>query len=215
VTGARASEAAGIAEFREAVWDLAAPEAEPEHLLLRLGFLLGGVRPGQRVLDLGCGDGTFSAALVAAGAEPIAVDAAEGALRRARARVDGLDARRWPDGAPLPVGDASIDVAWAGEVLEHVVDLPPWLSEVRRALRPRGTLLVTTPHTGRAALLAAALSRGRFAERFEPRADHLRFFTPATLTELLDDLGFDVAEVRTAAGRPLARATILARAVRG
>ncbi|MBA2637134.1 MAG: class I SAM-dependent methyltransferase [Solirubrobacterales bacterium] len=201
--------------FREAVWDLAPPDAEPEALLERLRFLLEGVRPGHRVLDLGCGEGTFSAALIAAGARPIAVDAAEGALRRARERVEGLDARRWPDGAPLPVADASVDVAWAGEVLEHVVDLAPWLSEVRRALRPRSTLLVSTPHTGRAALLAAALSRGHFAERFEPRADHLRFFSPATLTELLDDMGFDVTDVRCVGGRPLARATILARAVRG
>ena len=50
---------------------------------------------------------------------------------------------------------------------------------------------------------------------FEPRSDHLRFFSPRTLRALLDDFGFDVAEVRCAGGPPLLRSTILARAIRG
>jgi SAM-dependent methyltransferase len=204
----------GLAAFREAVWEALPEGAEPELAALRLRFLLDGVRAGRRVLDLGCGDGWFSAALRAAGAEPVAVDAARGALERARARLPGLDARHWPDGRPLPVEDASVDVAWAGEVLEHVVDVAPWLSEVRRALRPRGELLVTTPHHGPGLLLALAASPARFARHFEPRADHLRFLSPATLAELLDELGFDVVELRRAGGRRLAPTTILARAIR-
>jgi 2-polyprenyl-6-hydroxyphenyl methylase/3-demethylubiquinone-9 3-methyltransferase len=101
-------------------------------------------------------------------------------------------------------------VAWAGEVLEHVVDLAPWLSEVRRALRPGGELLLSTPHHGPGTLLRLTLSRRRFAEHFEPRSDHVRFFSPATLRELLEDLGFDVLELRPS----LRRSTILGRARR-
>ncbi len=204
----------GLGAFREAVWEAAPEGAEPEHAPLRLRFLLDAVRPGQRVLDLGCGDGWFSSALLAARARPVAVDAARGALRRARGRLPDLDARHWPDGHPLPVEDASADVAWAGEVLEHVVDLAPWLSEVRRALRPGCELVVTTPHHGPGTLLALAARPRRFAAHFEPRADHLRFFSPATLGGLLDDLGFAVRELRTAGGRRLAPALILARAGR-
>jgi len=204
----------GPQELADAVWEALPEDAVPEHLALRRAFLLARVRPGERVLDVGCGAGELSAALVAAGAEVVAVDVAAEALRRARARVPGLDARRWPAGAPLPVEDASVDVAWAGEVLEHVVDLAPWLSEVRRALRPGGRLLVSTPHTGRGRLLLLAASPGRFAEHFEPRADHVRFFSPATLRALLADLGFAVREVRLAGGVPGLRAVILAEAVR-
>ena len=65
-------------------------------------FLLAHVRPGQAVLDVGCGAGEFSAALLEAGARPIAVDVAREALRRARERVPGLDARLWEPGEPLP-----------------------------------------------------------------------------------------------------------------
>src|ERR1700704_2206538 len=50
-----------------------------------------GPRPGERILDLGCGDGALTEKLVAAGAEVVAVDASEEQVAAARAR--GLDAR--------------------------------------------------------------------------------------------------------------------------
>jgi ubiquinone/menaquinone biosynthesis C-methylase UbiE len=199
-----------MSELAEAIWEQVPLGAVPEHFAARRAWLLANVRPGARVLDLGCGAGEFSTALREAGATPVGVDVAREALRRAGQRDPALDLRLWPDGEPLPAGDASFDLAWAGEVLEHVVDLPPWLSEVRRVLRAGAELLVTTPHHGPGRLLALALSRRRFAAHFEPRSDHVRFFSPGTLRELLDDLGFDVLETRPA----LRRTTILAKARR-
>ncbi len=203
------------ADLHDAVWSAVAADAKPEHLELRRAFLLAHVRQRETVLDIGCGAGEFSEAMLDAGARPIAVDVAHEALRRARERVPGLDARRWLAGEPLPVDDASVDVIWAGEVIEHVADVAPWLSELRRVLRPGGTLLLTTPHHGPARLVRLAFSRRRFAEHFEPRSDHVRFFSPHTLRALLDDLGFDVDELRAAGGVPGLRRTMLARATRG
>ena len=197
------------------MWESVPAGAVPERFELRRAFLLDHARAGETVLDIGCGAGEFSAALVEAGAQPVAVDVAGEALRRARARMPQLDARLWEPGQPMPVEDASVDVVWAGEVIEHVADVAPWLSELRRVLRPRGTLLLTTPHHGPGTLLRLALSRRAFAEHFEPRSDHVQYFSPHTLRELLDDLGFDVAELHTAGGPPLLRSTILARATRG
>jgi 2-polyprenyl-6-hydroxyphenyl methylase/3-demethylubiquinone-9 3-methyltransferase len=194
------------ADLHDAVWEAMPAGATPERFDLRRAFLLAHVAPGQTVLDLGAGAGEFSAALRAAGATPIAVDVAAEALRRAGARVPGLDARLWADGEPLPADDNSADVVWAGEVIEHVVDVAPWLSEVRRVLRPGGTLLLTTPGHGRATMLALALSARRFDAHFEPRSDHVRFFSRRTLGALLEDLGFDVAELRARRGTLLARA---------
>jgi 2-polyprenyl-3-methyl-5-hydroxy-6-metoxy-1,4-benzoquinol methylase len=182
-------------------------DAEPERFGLRRAFLLHNVAPRSTVLDLGCGAGEFSAALLEAGVQPVAVDVAHEPLRRARERVPGLDLRHWPAGG--------VDAVWVGEVIEHVVDVVPWLSEVRRVLRAHGTLLLSTPHHGRSTLLRLALSRRAFAEHFEPRADHVRFYSPATLRALLEDFGFDVAELRLGGGLPGLRGTILARAVRG
>jgi ubiquinone/menaquinone biosynthesis C-methylase UbiE len=197
-----------VSAIHDAIWEALPVDATPERFELRRGFLLAHVGPGDTVLDLGCGAGEFSAALLGAGAAPIAVDVAAEALRRARERVPGLDARLWLAGEPLPVEDNAADVVWAGDVVEHVVDVAPWLSEARRVLRPGGTLLLTTPDHGRGTLLALALSPRRFAKHFEPRSDHVRFFSRRTLRVLLDDLGFDVAELRSR------RSTILARAVR-
>lgn len=192
----------------DAVWEALPADAAPECFEPRRAFLLAHVAAGERVLDLGCGAGEFSAALADAGAQPIGVDVAAEALRRAAQRVPGLDLRLWRDGEPLPLDDASVDTVWAGEVIEHVADVAPWLSEVRRVLRPRGTLLLTTPHHGPLTLLRLGLSPRRFDAHFEPRSDHLRFFSPRTLRALLDDLGFDVAHLR------VRRAKILVRAVR-
>lgn len=198
-----------MSALHDAIWESLPADAEPERFALRRRFLLEHVQPGATVLDLGCGAGQFSAALTEAGAAPIGVDVAREALRRAGARLPDLDLRVWEEGEPLPLEDCSVDAVWAGDVVEHVADVAPWLSEVRRVLRPGGTLLLTTPHHGPLTMLALALSPRRFAEHFEPRSDHLRFFSPRTLRELLDDLGFDVAKLR------VKDATILARAVRG
>ena len=57
---------------------------------------------------------------------------------------------------------------------------------------------------------AGNATRLALAAHFEPRGDHVRFFSPATLRDLLNDLGFDVLEARP----ELRRTTILCRAVR-
>jgi 2-polyprenyl-3-methyl-5-hydroxy-6-metoxy-1,4-benzoquinol methylase len=196
-----------VSDLAEAIWEQVPREAVPERFQQRRAWLLARVPAGAKVVDVGCGAGEFATALREAGAIPVGVDVAREPLRRAAERDPALDLRLWQAGEPLPVEDGWADVAWAGEVLEHVVDLAPWLSEVRRVLRPGGELLLSTPHHGPGRLLALALSRRRFAEHFEPRGDHVRFFSPATLRALLEDLGFEVLELKPA----LRRSTILGR----
>jgi 2-polyprenyl-3-methyl-5-hydroxy-6-metoxy-1,4-benzoquinol methylase len=209
--------------YHEAVWQGVPHGAQPRDLQLRRAFMLDGLsaaasRPGAgeplRVLDVGCGEGQLTAAAAQAGHAVVGVDVAEEPLRRARQQHRGLDFRLVELDADWSLPDASFDAVWAGETIEHVLDTAGWLSQVRRVLRSGGSLLLSTPANGRLAMLASALSARRMDERFDPRSDHLRFYTRRTLTRLLDDFGFQHIDVRTAGGPPGARRLLLASALR-
>lgn len=186
----------------------------PPYLRERLAFLREHLRAGERVLDVGCGEGRFTAELKDAGLEAVGADLAALPLRRAQARRPDLDLRVLEGEDVWPFADASFDAVWAGEVIEHVADTAGWLSELRRVLRPRGCLLLSTPAHDRLTMLALALSRRAFAERFEPRGDHLRFYSRATLGALLADFGFEGVRLRGLGGMPGARRVLLASARR-
>jgi 2-polyprenyl-3-methyl-5-hydroxy-6-metoxy-1,4-benzoquinol methylase len=201
-------------EYHEDIW-LQVPEGlEPSDFAMRSRFLLDRVQAGERVLDVGCAEGRFTAQLAQAGADVVGIDVAEEPLRRARARHPQLDLRLVRDEGPWDLDDASFDVVWAGEVLEHVLDTAAWLSEVRRVLRSGGSLLVSTPAHGRLALARLALSRHAFAAHFDPRGDHLRFYSSDTLTRLIGEFGFQEIRVRSRGGPPLCRRLLLAHATR-
>jgi SAM-dependent methyltransferase len=196
----------------------------PTHFQARLRFLLaqldavrasrGPAAAAPRVLDVGCGEGQFTAELARAGADVLGVDVAEEPLRRARARHPELNLRTIPCEGPWPLPDAGFDLVWAGETIEHVADTVGWLSELRRVLRSGGSLVLTTPAHGRLRLLRLALSARAFEEHFDPRSDHLRFYSARTLGRLLSDFGFEQIRVRAAAGAPGARRLLLASARR-
>jgi SAM-dependent methyltransferase len=209
-------------EHREGIWSTVPEGAVPPGLELRRAFLLRRLRglasatPGTalRVLDAGCGEGQLTAAIASCGCEAVGVDVAAEPLRRARARHPGLELLRIAEDREWPLPDASFDVVWAGETIEHVADTGGWLSEVRRVLRSGGTLLLSTPAHGPLTRLALALSPARFERHFDPRADHLRFYTARSLAQLLADFRFERIETREEGGLPGARRTLLAAAVR-
>jgi SAM-dependent methyltransferase len=198
-----------IRDYFEQLWEdlpevLTAPDLE-----LRSRFLLGGVCPGDRALDLGCGTGTFTAMLADAGASAIGVEVAEAALRRARAAHPELDLRLTPLDGPLPFDDRAFDLVWASEVIEHIAYTKRWLAEVRRVLVPGGRLLITTPNHPRAAIMLHGLE-----PYSQPFGDHLHLYTRRSLAEALEELGFERVEVHAAAGPPLLKRLLLARAMR-
>jgi SAM-dependent methyltransferase len=196
--------------YYEELWERLPDDLAPPDFALRRDFLLdASIAPGERALDLGCGTGVFTALLASAGADAVGADVAEAALTRARAAHPGLAFTLVPFDGPLPFEDGAFTLVWASEVIEHVADTAPWLSEVRRVLAPGGRLLVTTPAHGR---LAVALHG---VEAYsDPVGDHLHLYTRRSLLGLLRDFAFSEPEVRSAGGPPLLRRILLARAVR-
>jgi 2-polyprenyl-6-hydroxyphenyl methylase/3-demethylubiquinone-9 3-methyltransferase len=98
-------------------------------------------RPGAVLVDVACGGGLLAPHVAGLGYRHVGVDVGRAALRIAREHgilpVQG-------DARCLPVADGAADVVVAGEVLEHVPDLPAVVAEVARVLRPGGTLVADT-----------------------------------------------------------------------
>ena len=152
-------------------------------VMRRVRFLESHLAPTDILLEVGCGYGFFLSEIAehvgtAIGIEP-------GPDRRAFATGElGLDVR------PPPLRDAgiepaSIDMACAFHVLEHVDRPVTFLSEIRDALRPGGRLVVEVPNV---ADLYNRLSPAYRAFHFQ--SAHLIYFDPATLRRVLEDSGF-------------------------
>lgn len=98
-------------------------------------------RTGALLVDVGCGGGLMAPHLRGKGYRHVGVDVTRSALAQAGAHgvtpVAG-------DAAALPLSDGCADVVVAGEILEHVPDLPATVAEVCRVLRPGGLLVLDT-----------------------------------------------------------------------
>jgi SAM-dependent methyltransferase len=198
-----------VRDYYEELWRSLPAQLDPPDRALRTQFLLSQIERGERVLDLGCGDGWMTAELARAGAAPTGIEIAQAAIDRARARHPELDLRLAPIDGPLPVKDSACDVVWASEVVEHVADTAKWFSEVRRVLRPQGRLLLTTPNHSRLRLLV-----GGIEVYSEPLGDHLHLYSAGSLRDVLRDFDFEEIQIRRGGGPPLGRRMLLAAAMR-
>lgn len=98
-----------------------------------------------RWLDVGCGTGALSETILnrAAARQVVGIDSSEAFLAFARSRLsDPRIAFRTGDVQALPVEDKAFDIAVAGLVLNFLADPAKALSEMRRAVRPGGTVAV-------------------------------------------------------------------------
>ena len=115
--------------------------------LQRLSTVSGALRPGLRVLDLGCGLGDWSLSLARKGFDCHAIDRNPDFVRVGQdlARRDGVEVRFAAGLAEqLPYLDSSFDLLVANFVLEHVVHWRHTLLEAARVLKPSGMLFVST-----------------------------------------------------------------------
>ncbi|MDQ6875478.1 MAG: methyltransferase domain-containing protein [Actinomycetota bacterium] len=109
-------------------------------------------RPGAVLVDLACGGGLFAEHAATRGYRHVGIDLSASAL--SQARDHGVLAVR-ADVLRLPLRSGVADVVAAGEILEHVSDLPAAVAEACRVLRPGGTLVLDTIARTRLAALVA------------------------------------------------------------
>ena len=121
--------------------------------------LAGGVfdllapRPGERILDLGCGDGALTAKIAATGATVVGVDASPSMVQAAQAL--GLDAHLM--NAELLPFEAEFDAVFSNAALHWVRNQEAMLAGVSRALKPGGRFVAEMGGHGNIAAIRIAL----------------------------------------------------------
>lgn len=191
------------------VYDLLAGASERPFRERALALL--DARPGERVLEIGCGTGEAAVALARAGAVVTAVDLSPRMLDRTRQRLAaaGLSATLVEaDGHALPVEAASQDAVFMSFVLDLVdtPDLPAFLAGCRRALRPGGRMVVAAMEAGGGNPVAMRLYA--WAHRVFPVLVDCR---PLPLRETLEAGGFAVERLEAGTMWGLGVAWALAR----
>lgn len=146
-------------------------------------------REGAVLLDIACGGG-LTAPHVPAGYAHIGVDLTDSALRAAREH--GVIPVR-ADIMRLPFASDSADVVVAGEIFEHVEDLPRVIHEIARVLKPGGRLVCDTIGSGLRAYVQMVLVNERLKGGPPPRIHNPRLFvSSARLRILCDHAGIDL-----------------------
>ena len=157
---------------------------------------------GKKLLDIGCGDGTYTLVLkdLLKTEETVGIEISPEAVGLAKEK--GIKAYQLDiDEEKLPFEDASFDIIYCGEIIEHVFNPDHLLEEIRRTLKPGGRCIITTPNlAGWPNRLSLLLGYQPFATSVSPEHEgagkllmkgaegqwgHIRVFTLKALKELV------------------------------
>jgi 2-polyprenyl-3-methyl-5-hydroxy-6-metoxy-1,4-benzoquinol methylase len=168
---------------------------------------LGGerLRPGTRILDVGCGNGFNAGQFLARGCRVVGIDLSESGIAIARetyprARFEQLPA---DDKLLENLQTEPFDVVVSTEVIEHLYEPRKFVAGCYAALKPAGRFIVSTPYHGYLKNLSIALLNG-CDQHANPLADggHIKFWSKRTLSALLRESGFCNLQFRGAGRLP-------------
>ena len=180
-------------EYLEFPFESAAPSHMHALLWPAVRELSGPVRPGQRVLDAGCGNGALCGEYLARGCATVGVDLSTSGIDIARqAHPGGRFERATIDERLLEhLAERPFDLVVSTEVIEHLYDPRAYVRGCLAALKPGGRLVMSTPYHGYLKNLAISLL-GKWDVHANPLWDggHIKLWSRATLTRLLTEAGF-------------------------
>lgn len=165
--------------------------------MLTVDFDRFGLRPAERVLDLGCGGGRHAFACLRRGAVVVALDAdaveVKGVIGMMAAMVEsgevgdgGAGAAVRGDALRLPFPDGAFDRVICAEVLEHLPDDSAAMAELARVLKPGGMLAISVPRFG------PELVNWALSQRYHAVAGgHVRIYRRSQLLGRLEDAGLE------------------------
>jgi trans-aconitate methyltransferase len=161
--------------------------------------LAGGVlewlaaQPGERILDLGCGDGQLTGRIATSGASVVGLDASPQMAAAARSRGIAVDEG---SAESLPYAANSFDAVFSNAALHWVRDQDAMLAEVRRVLKSGGRLAAEMGGLGNIAAIRVALMAVMARHGFDGREDNVNYYpTAEAYSRRLERHGFTVERV--------------------
>ena len=158
--------------------------------------LAGGVvewlnpRAGERILDLGCGDGQLTLRLAGSGAMVTGADASPEMVAAARGR--GVNADH-ASAESLPYDAGAFDAVFSNAALHWVRDHDATMAEVKRVLRPGGRFVAEMGGHGNIAAIRVALAAALAQHGYAGREENVNYYpTPEAYTRRLEGHGFAV-----------------------
>lgn len=180
-----------------------------EYLLPVVQKVIFDLKP-QKIFDLGCGNGSIANKL--SSIAPVSgIDASESAIGNAKATYPHLKLELRSAYDDLAAEFGTFPVVVSLEVVEHMYDPRSYARTLAGLLTPGGHAILSTPYHGYVKNLVMALT-GKMDAHFTALWDggHIKFWSRATLTTLLNEVGLEVVEfVRVGRLPPVAKSMIL------
>jgi 2-polyprenyl-3-methyl-5-hydroxy-6-metoxy-1,4-benzoquinol methylase len=181
-------------EFYDAGWrgELERGKEQRGNLQTNLDFLARTrlLKPGDKVLEIGCGIGTVVAELARQGCEVTGTDISHVAIEYGLRKYAGVHLEVQP-AEELRFEDEAFEVVLSFDLFEHIARIDRHLTEVRRVLKPGGYYLFQTPNKYSDALFETLVHKSLKWRRVHPS-----LHTPGQLRRRLRRHGFEVRFVK-------------------
>lgn len=158
-------------------------------------------RPGEHILDLGCGTGDLTARLVASGATVVGIDADTAMAARFAERLPGVDVlvldaqQPWPTDPPL---DEPFDAIFSNAALHWMPAAEAVASSMAAALRPGGRLAAELGGIGNVAVVQGSAQAAARDLGLEPPRWGRYYPTAGQYAVVLEGAGFEVRQLELA-----------------
>lgn len=163
------------------------------HFMPKVLELCGPLTPRTRVLDVGCGNGYTCGEFARLGCQVTGVDLSESGIALARKAYPNCRFELASATGPLlqQLDAPPFDLVVSTEVVEHLYDPRAYARACFATVRPGGRFICTTPYHGYLKNLAICIA-GKWDSHHSPLWDcgHIKFWSRATLTQLLSEAGF-------------------------
>ena len=153
-------------------------------------------RPGQWVLDVGCGEGGLGRIFKQMGCRVVGIEVEPGAAVEAEKHYDRVYVADM-DIFDLPFDGQSFDHIVCADVLEHLRN--PWraLDRLRPLLKPEGSLVASIPNIRNVETIADLLKGNfKYSDWGVMDETHLRFFTRRGMEKMFTDAGYAIRDIQ-------------------